>query len=99
MAVETQRIFFGFRRSFLEIFFALVTPHGLMSNSKGEKTVFITFLGLKDCGPVIVHIRKEQYSTCMSVMVKKSMLSEILVCGKGKQYVIYPLNLYCHPFS
>ena len=37
MAVETQRIFLGFQRRFLDIFFALATPHGLMSNSKENK--------------------------------------------------------------
>ena len=36
---------------FLEIFFALATPHGFRSNSKeNKKPSFITFLGLKDCG-------------------------------------------------
>ena len=51
MAVETQRILFGFQRRFLEIFFALATPHGLMSNSKeNKKPSFYQFLGLKDCG-------------------------------------------------
>ena len=43
--------FFGFQRRFLGIFFALATPHGFRSNSKENKNpVFITFLGLKDCG-------------------------------------------------
>ena len=51
MAAETRRIFFGFQRRFLGIFFALATPHGFRSNSKENKNpVFITFLGLKDCG-------------------------------------------------
>ena len=44
MAAET-------RRSFLEIFFALATPHGFRSNSKENKNPFvITILGLKDYG-------------------------------------------------
>ena len=51
MAAETRRIFFSFQRRFLGIFFALATPHGFRSNSKENKNpVFITFLGLKDCG-------------------------------------------------
>ena len=51
MAVETRRIFLGFQRRFLEIFFALATPHGFRSNSKENKNpVFVTFFGLKDCG-------------------------------------------------
>ena len=37
MAAETRRIFFGFQRRFLEIFFALATPHGFKSNSKENK--------------------------------------------------------------
>ena len=51
MAAETRRIFFGFQRRFLEIFFSLATHHGFRSNSKeNKKPSFITFLGLKDCG-------------------------------------------------
>ena len=51
MATETRRIFFWLSKTFLEIFFALATPHGFSSNSKEnkKKTVFITFFGLKDC--------------------------------------------------
>ena len=37
MAAETRRIFSGFQRRFLEIFFALATPHGFRSNSKENK--------------------------------------------------------------
>ena len=44
------KFFSGFQRSFLEILFALATPHGLRSNSKiNKKKIFITILGLKDC--------------------------------------------------
>ena len=43
-----------FPRRFLEIFFALSTPHGFRSNSKENKqtikNVFIVFLGLRDFG-------------------------------------------------
>ena len=40
-----------FPRRFLEIFFALATPHGFRSNSKENKQkVVIVFLGLKDFG-------------------------------------------------
>ena len=43
--------FSGFQRRFLEIFFALATPHGFRSNSKENKQkVVIVFLGLKDFG-------------------------------------------------
>ena len=37
MAAETRKIFLGFQRRFLEIFFALATPHGFRSNSKENK--------------------------------------------------------------
>ena len=49
---NAENFFFCFQRRILEIFFALATPHGFRSNSKEnkKKTVFITFLGLKDCG-------------------------------------------------
>ena len=50
MAAETRRIFFGFQRRFLGVFFALAAL-GFRSNSKeNKKPSFITFLGLKDCG-------------------------------------------------
>ena len=44
--------FFGFQRRFLEIFFALATPHGFRSNSKElQKTQFLSHThSLKDCG-------------------------------------------------
>ena len=49
MAAETQRNFF--QRRFLEIFFALATPHGFRSNLKENKNpVRIKIIGLKDCG-------------------------------------------------
>ena len=54
MAAETRRMFFGFRRRFLEIFLALATPHGFRSNSKENKTKtkkqFLSFSLVKDCG-------------------------------------------------
>ena len=37
MAAETRRIFSGFQRRFLEIFFALATPHGFGSKAKETK--------------------------------------------------------------
>ena len=51
MAAETRRIFFWLSKTFLEIFFALATPHGLgQIQRKTKNPVFITILGLKDCG-------------------------------------------------
>ena len=57
MATGVAEKRFGFPRRFLEVFFALSTPHEFRSNSKGnnnnnnkKKTVFIVFLGLKDFG-------------------------------------------------
>ena len=54
MAAETRRMFFGFRRRFLEIFLALATPHGFRSNSKENKTKtkkqFLSHSLVKDCG-------------------------------------------------
>ena len=49
---ESWRNFCGFPRRFVEVFFALSTPHEFRSNSKGNKKnpVFIVFLGLKDFG-------------------------------------------------
>ena len=37
MAAETRRIFFGFQRRFLEIFYGLAIPNGFRSNSKENK--------------------------------------------------------------
>ena len=54
MAAETRRMFFGFRRRFLEIFLALATPHGFRSNSKENKTKtkkqFLSYSLVKDSG-------------------------------------------------
>ena len=52
MAPEPRRIFFGFQRRFPEIFFAQATPSRVKVKFKGKQKnpVFITFLGLKDCG-------------------------------------------------
>ena len=51
MAPKLREFCSSFQRSFLEIFFALATPHGLRSNSKENKNpLFITILSLKDCG-------------------------------------------------
>ena len=48
---NAENLISGYQRRFLEIFFALATPHGFRSNSKeNKKPSFITFLGLKDCG-------------------------------------------------
>ena len=41
--------FSGFQKRFLDIFFALATPHGFRSR-KTKNPVFITILGLKNCG-------------------------------------------------
>ena len=49
MAVETQRIFLGFQRRFLDIFFALATPHGLMSNSKENKNPVVVLKADERC--------------------------------------------------
>ena len=37
MAAETRRNFFAFQIRFLEIYFALATPHGFRSNLKENK--------------------------------------------------------------
>ena len=51
--VAEEFVLTQFPRRFLEIFFALSTPHGFRSNShenKQTKKVVIAFLGLKDFG-------------------------------------------------
>ena len=52
--VAEEFVLAQFPRRFLEIFFALSTPHGFRSNSKENKqtikNVFIVFLGLRDFG-------------------------------------------------
>ena len=51
MAAGVAEKFFGFPKRFLEVFFALSTPHEFRSNSKGnKKPVAVVFLGLKDFG-------------------------------------------------
>ena len=51
MAAETRRIFFWLSKTFSGNFLHAATPRRFRSNSKeNKKTVFITILGLKDCG-------------------------------------------------
>ena len=51
MATKRGEFFCGFQRHFLKIFFALAIPHSSgQIQRKTKNPVFITILGLKDCG-------------------------------------------------